>query len=179
MDLDLQVFKALSTETRLRMLKILSLRKKMPSELQKDLKLSSSTIIEHLKILKDAGLIRRIDTDHKWVYYALTEKGENIVGSNNTQIKFILTLIIGLVMATSSAFTLYARTTYVVFDNAIMDENISDMIQESLSSEIAKQAVPIDWVSFLVLVTGLFLIVFSLYKILKRKNHLLHKSPLK
>ena len=177
MDLDLQVFKALSAKTRIKLLKRLSSRNKMPSELQKELKLSSSTIIEHLKILNDAGLIRRIETDHKWVYYALTEKGENIVGSNNTQIKFILTFITGVVMTAYSAFTLYARTTYVVFDSAIMDEDISSITQDySVGSEVIKQTVPIDWVSLLILATGLILIVFSLYKILKRKNSLLHKS---
>ncbi|MCK5594029.1 MAG: hypothetical protein KAI18_02185, partial [Candidatus Aenigmarchaeota archaeon] len=75
-----------------------------------------------------------------------------------------------------SAFTLYARTTYVVFDSAIIDENISSIIQGSVSSEIANQTVPVDWVPLLILAIGLILIVFSLYKILKRKNSLLHKS---
>lgn len=173
MELDRQVLKAISAETRLKMLKSLSNRKKMPSELQKEMMLSSSTVVEHLKNLESAGLIKRIETGHKWVYYELTEKGTSIV-CPSTPIKFILALAAGAAMAAFSAFKLYERTTFKVFDSAIMDESKlpipNDFSIQNVSNEAARQIVPVDWVSLVVLAAGLIIVIFSLYKIMKRKT---------
>lgn len=173
MELDRQVIKAVSSETRRKMLKNLSDRKKMPSELQKEMKLSSSTIVEHLQNLENAGLVRRIETGHKWVYYELTEKGASITRPS-MPIKFILSLATGAAMAIFSAFELLEKTTYKVYDSALIDESElsiqSKLSIQNIGNETARQVVPVDWFSLVILATGLVLVAFSVYKLMKRKN---------
>ena len=79
MDIDRKTLKALSADTRLDILKSLGKRRKTPSELSKELNLATSTIAEHLDKLEEAGLIKKEETGHKWIYYNLTEKGTALV----------------------------------------------------------------------------------------------------
>jgi ArsR family transcriptional regulator len=53
-----RIFKALSEENRIRILKMLEVRPLCVCEMRYILKLAQSTVSEHLKILKDAGLIK-------------------------------------------------------------------------------------------------------------------------
>ena len=65
-----RVFHALSDETRLEIVRLLSHRERCVCELQQVLEAAQSRLSFHLKTLKDAGLVsdRR---DGRWVYYAL------------------------------------------------------------------------------------------------------------
>jgi ArsR family transcriptional regulator len=65
-----QVFHALSDETRLEIVRLLSHGERCVCELQQVLEAAQSRLSFHLKTLKDAGLVsdRR---DGRWVYYAL------------------------------------------------------------------------------------------------------------
>ncbi|MEM4662502.1 MAG: winged helix-turn-helix domain-containing protein [Candidatus Diapherotrites archaeon] len=69
--------KALSSDTRQEILKLLLSRNHTVSELARKLNCSKSTIYEHIKKLEEAGLVERIDNGfaHKWVYYRVTRKG--------------------------------------------------------------------------------------------------------
>ena len=100
MEIDRKTLKALAADTRLDILKSLSKRRKMPSELSKELDLAASTITEHLDRLEEAGLIRREETGHKWIYYQLTEKGESLV-KPRVPIQFILVLGLSLLIITA------------------------------------------------------------------------------
>ena len=64
------VFHALSDETRLQIVRLLSHGERCVCELQTALDAAQSRLSFHLKILKDAGLVsdRR---EGRWVYYAL------------------------------------------------------------------------------------------------------------
>jgi len=73
--IDRETFKALSSDTRLDILKALCERKKTITELAESLNLSKSTVHEHLTMLIKSGLVKRIDSKNKWVYYSLTWKG--------------------------------------------------------------------------------------------------------
>jgi DNA-binding transcriptional ArsR family regulator len=79
MDIDRKTLKALAADTRLDILKSLGKRRKMPSELSKELNLATSTVVEHLDKLEEADLIKREETGHKWIYYSLTDKGSALV----------------------------------------------------------------------------------------------------
>ena len=79
MEIDRKTLKALAADTRLDILKSLGKRRKTPSELSKELNLATSTVVEHLNKLEEAGLIKREETGHKWIYYNLTEKGSSLV----------------------------------------------------------------------------------------------------
>jgi DNA-binding transcriptional ArsR family regulator len=97
MEIDRKTLKALAADTRLEILKSLSKRRKMPSELSKELKLATSTITEHLDRLEEADLIRREETGHKWIYYQLTEKGENLIRPK-VPVQFILVLSVSVII---------------------------------------------------------------------------------
>lgn len=97
MEIDRKTLKALAADTRLDILKSLSYRRKMPSELSKELNLAPSTVIEHLDRLEEADLVRREETGHKWIYYNLTEKGESLVRPK-IPVQFVIVLSISIIV---------------------------------------------------------------------------------
>ncbi|MCX8190467.1 MAG: winged helix-turn-helix domain-containing protein [Candidatus Diapherotrites archaeon] len=75
--IDNEQLKALSSDTRVEILKLLSGRKYTVSEIAKRLNCSKSTIHEHIRKLEEAKLVERVESNYapKWVYYRLTNKG--------------------------------------------------------------------------------------------------------
>ena len=76
--LDKTTLKALSTDTRQEILKLLAKRPYTASELSKILNKHVTTITEHLSVLEKSGVVKKKDSTNKWVYYALTDKGEKL-----------------------------------------------------------------------------------------------------
>jgi len=68
----LAVFKALSDETRLRVVKLLENGELCVCHIVAAVDMSQSRISFHLKILKDAGLVKG-RREGKWMYYRLNE----------------------------------------------------------------------------------------------------------
>ncbi len=68
-----KVFKALSDETRLRILKMLEARPLCVCEIQYVLKGSQPNVSHHLKTLHDAGLVES-EKDGLWISYSLPDK---------------------------------------------------------------------------------------------------------
>ena len=68
------VFKALSDENRIRILKLLHGGEKCASKLLEELNISQPTLSHHMKILCDSGLVtgRR---EGKWTHYAICCEG--------------------------------------------------------------------------------------------------------
>jgi DNA-binding transcriptional ArsR family regulator len=87
--LDKETFKALSVDSRLTILKLLKLRRHTLSELAAELKLSQSTVKEHLAKLEEASLIKQLDEGRKWKYYKLTQKGKNVVDPQEVKVLFM------------------------------------------------------------------------------------------
>lgn len=176
MEIDRHVIKAVSAQARLRMLKSLQIRKKMPSELSREIGLSPSTVVEHLQNLEAAGLIRRIQTGHKWVYYEITDKGSSIV-QPGMPVQFILTLGVGILMVSfgflksvysgiiSAGVRKYAAEQAV--QTAVSGPGASDAAAKI--SEGAAQTLPDGWTYFLVSAAGLILMIFSIYRLRKRE----------
>jgi len=73
---DKETLKAISSETRSEILNLLNNKNYTLSDISDKLKLSNSTIKEHLDILNKNGLIIKEDTERKWKYYSLTAKGK-------------------------------------------------------------------------------------------------------
>ncbi|MFH0812098.1 MAG: metalloregulator ArsR/SmtB family transcription factor [Pseudomonadota bacterium] len=71
-----KIFKALSDETRLRVIKLLQERELCVCELMQVLNMSQPRISRHLSVLKNAGFVddRR---EGKWVYYSLRNEAKN------------------------------------------------------------------------------------------------------
>ncbi len=88
--LDKETFKALASETRVSVLKVLNERRHMQSEIAASLNLSVPTVKEHLTALEKAGLVERFDEGRKWKYYALTKKGKGVLNPEEMKIWIVL-----------------------------------------------------------------------------------------
>ena len=71
-----KIFKALSDETRIRLLKLLQQRELCVCELMQALDMTQSRVSRNLGILRDAGLVKD-RRDGLWVHYSLCEKSFN------------------------------------------------------------------------------------------------------
>ena len=91
---DRSTLKALGADTRIAILKKLSVRKMTQSELAQYLNLSVASISEHLKSLENANLVSRVQTTHKWKYFELTRKGASIVKPVGAKILLIVSLLL-------------------------------------------------------------------------------------
>lgn len=76
--LDKSSLKALGSETRQEILKLLSKRPYTASELSRLLGKHVTTIAEHMGTLESSGLVLKREGSSKWVYYTLTPKGEKM-----------------------------------------------------------------------------------------------------
>jgi DNA-binding transcriptional ArsR family regulator len=110
LELDLNLIKAISSDKRIDILKLLNKGRKTPTDIAKELHLSTPTTLEHLDKLIENGLVKKIDEGRKWKYYSLTNKGELLVNSNNSKrqipVRIFITLGIGLLMLLVP-FTMY------------------------------------------------------------------------
>lgn len=72
------VFKALSDENRIRILKMLRSSEKCACKLLEELNISQPTLSHHMKLLCDAGLVtgRR---EGKWIHYSICCDGVRLV----------------------------------------------------------------------------------------------------
>lgn len=109
--LDRKSFEALAADTRVKILKSLSKRRKTLSELASELGMSVSGIKEHLETLESADLIRKIDDGHKWKYYDLTKKGDGIISPQHKGLKIMLLLSLSIVVFVASSFMLFSLTS--------------------------------------------------------------------
>jgi DNA-binding transcriptional ArsR family regulator len=99
-------FKALASDSRTGIIKLLNERNHTLSEISKKLELTAPTVKQHLSVLENAGLIQQIDEGRKWKYYCLTKKGSKILSpSSPTNVFIVLGLsIIGVATVLYSFF---------------------------------------------------------------------------
>lgn len=69
-DMELKIFKALAHPVRLKIIKKLSDKTLCVCELNKDVEFSQSNLSQHLKILKDAGILNS-EKKGLWMHYGL------------------------------------------------------------------------------------------------------------
>lgn len=79
-----RVFKALSDETRLRIMNLLSFGELCVCDLENILKTTQSKISRHLSYLKNSGLVKD-RRENVWIHYSIID--------NNSFIKDLITLI--------------------------------------------------------------------------------------
>jgi DNA-binding transcriptional ArsR family regulator len=91
--LDRETFKALASDTRLDILRTLDGKKLGLNDISKATNLNKATLHEHLTKLNKAGLVKKNEREgHKWVYYKLTWKGENLLHPENTKIVVLFSI---------------------------------------------------------------------------------------
>ena len=105
--LDMAAFKALASDTRLDILKVLDGKKMSLKDISNATNLNKATLHEHLLKLNEAGLVKKNEREgHKWVYYKLTWKGECLFHPENTRIVVLfsvtfMTLFVGIIQLVS------------------------------------------------------------------------------
>jgi len=154
MELDRPAFRALSSDTRINMLKALNERRKTVTELAKSLNLSKSAAYEHLTLLTEVELVRKIETENKWVYYELTDKGLGLLRNNLKKVIFIL----------SSAMITLAAGSYEVVRYIVGEPFTIRYFIEPLPAEAVKMVVhePTHLIfGFTLIIAGVFIMYFS------------------
>jgi DNA-binding transcriptional ArsR family regulator len=90
-------FKALSSNTRIQILKLLNQRNHTLTELSKKLNLSTPTIKQHLEVLVQSKIVELKDEGRKWKYYSLTRKGKNLLEPSSVNIMIVL-IVLGIAL---------------------------------------------------------------------------------
>lgn len=164
MEINRQTLKALASESRLEILKALAERRKMPAELARQLGLSGSTIVEHLNLLERAGLIKRLETGHKWIYYELTDKGASLA-KPRFPVQFIIMLSLGVIFIFGS----FARYIISSMSGSSMAAGKAMTTAGAPAENVGAAAsiVTVDWILILLLLAGLVLLVAGLIGLLR------------
>jgi len=166
MEITKKTIKALASDTRLEILKILARRRRIAADIAKDLELAPSTVNEHLKKLEESELIRRKDTGHKWIYYEITEKGKNLV-QPKTPVQFILILSLGFLMMVIGGFYSFAGEVRS-FAGEAAPLSISKGTGDA-TGVVQYTGPGTNWIGVIILVVGIILVVIGLHEILKKK----------
>lgn len=77
--MDRRTFEALASETRIEILKALDIRHMTVTEIASYLDMAKSSVHEHLEKMLEVGLVEKEESDRKWTYYRLTNKGRQIL----------------------------------------------------------------------------------------------------
>jgi DNA-binding transcriptional ArsR family regulator len=121
--LDQESFKALASDTRIEILKRLDTSQMTVTDLANDLKVNKSAVYKHLSRLLDAGLVRKLDDNRKWVYYKLSMKGLNLLHPERVQIALMLSAaVLAISLALSQIYT------YIVGTEVIRESKPSDTV---------------------------------------------------
>jgi len=89
MELDFKTIKALSSRTRIKILRHVLEKEYTPTDLSKDIGKSKSTVSSHLDTLVSSGLVEKdSEAGRKRVIYHPTEKARTIVNEREKKVKF-------------------------------------------------------------------------------------------
>ncbi len=99
--MDRKTFKSLTSETRTEILKLLKKRNHTLSEIAEKLKISKTTVKEHIEILIEGRLIEQVPSTNKWKYYTLTRDGKKLVGEEGPKrvVITLATFVIGFLLS--------------------------------------------------------------------------------
>lgn len=165
-EIDSKTIKALSAETRIKILKILNGNRKIAAEISKYLGLAPSTVNEHLKVMEGSGLVKKNDTGHKWIYYEITEKGKNMI-TPKMPISIILTLSLGIGLVLFGGINFFAANIIYVGSQSTAMQSATEKIAEVTEHAILPAATvsAINWLPLIMLAAGIILIAFGFIKL--------------
>lgn len=175
MEINKQTIKALSSESRVQILKSLAKRRKMPSELSKELNLAASTIVGHLDVLEKSGLVSKKKTGHKFIYYELTNRGQNLI-KPRFPVQFVIMLSLGLVMFIGGTLSFFRQIHFPIVETFMRTGTAGapaatgvEEAAEDVSTEVINYVTPeFNWVAFIILSVGIIVIIIALVKLLKK-----------
>lgn len=156
--LDSSSFKALSSDTRRKIIKKLGKRRMTVTELAKSLDISKSTVHEHLSRLNQAELVEKKDDDHKWVYYELTDRGSKILNPN-TRTRILL-FTTALIATASASFYEFYRSFRII--GSAGGKELSALARGQEAAEAAERGL-ISGLTPVNLLIGVLLALISIY----------------
>ena len=103
------LLKALTADTRIKILKALENRPMTASELSRFLGKHVTTITEHLDLMRESNLVERIERPgRKWVYYKLTKEGKKVLHPESYRWIMVFSVITFLIVGTWFVWTVDA-----------------------------------------------------------------------
>ena len=109
--LDQESFKALASDTRIEILKRLDKSQMTVTDLANNLSVNKSAVYKHLSRLLDAGLVKKLDDNRKWVYYKLSMKGMHLLHPERVQIALMLSAaVLAITLAITQIYTFIMGT---------------------------------------------------------------------
>ncbi len=133
-------FKALSSDTRVQIIKMLKERNHTLTELASKMGMASPSIKQHLDILLKSDIIEQIDEGRKWKYYSLTRKGKDLLkgDESDTTILIVLSIssiaLVGFLLLFASSFGIYYMSTATLASEARVapelfgDDGVGDIV---------------------------------------------------
>ncbi|EHQ35152.1 winged helix-turn-helix domain-containing protein [Methanoplanus limicola] len=102
--LDSKKIGALSSSSRVQILKLLNMRNMTVTEIASTLNYSNSTVHQHLAQLVESGFVDKREDGHKWKYYSLSASGKAILNpAKKYNVFFVLS---SLILFTVSIFSI-------------------------------------------------------------------------
>ena len=163
--LDRTTLKALSTDTRQDIIKLLAKRPHTASEISKILDKHVTTVTEHLNVLEKSDLIKKKETTNKWVYYTLSGKGEKLFKPN--YYSWVIVFAISAVFM-FTGFLRTFRTDYQVAQKAAESAGASAGAAPLLQTTAASPAIDVIGIGLIVLAIVGF--GYIGYKIMKSRR---------
>ena len=179
LELDLNLIKAISSDKRIDILKLLNKGRKTPTDIAKELNLSTPTTLEHLDKLIENDLVKKTDEGRKWKYYSLTNKGELLVNSNNSKrqipVRIFITLGIGFLLL-FAPLLLYNNMPYTLHEDTVQERGLltydiesEPMLMKEATAQTQEQ-VKDNTIYYIIQICGLFVAVYGatqLYRIIR------------
>lgn len=147
--LDRETIKALSTDTRQQIMKMLAKRPYTASEISKITKKHVTTVAEHMEVLEKTGLVKKRESTNKWVYYELTDKGEHLFRPNFYS--FVVVLSLSLVLM----FVGFLR---------VFNPEAAPQIAEKTGDAARAYAAPFDYTGIALIIIGALGIAYLIYR---------------
>lgn len=179
--LDRDSFKALSSTTRIAVLKALDVRRKTLTELSEELGVSKPALLKHLDPLLASRLVSKEDRERKWIYYSLTLKAKNLLHPERIRIALSLGMA-GLALAgglfsfarfllppNASGGTTFARTSNTPVGDEGGDAFLSPPTQ-STSNSLAPVLLLVAGIGLIVAACGLVYAAWRLRRDARRRE---------
>jgi len=170
--LERDVFKALASDTRVQILKLLNIRRHTQSELAVSLNLSIPTVKEHLDAMEKAGLVKPVEEGYKWKYYELTEKSKCILDPERKKVWILLGFWVAAAAGTIFVFT---SKFLVRKANLASQEAMPKATPVLAAAEATFVSKPFPWVEFFFIVIFSILTILLIYFIFRSKLFKKHK----
>ncbi|MDP6670758.1 MAG: winged helix-turn-helix domain-containing protein [archaeon] len=126
-------FKALASDSRTGIIKLLNERNHTLSEISKKMELTAPTVKQHLSVLENAGLIQQIDEGRKWKYYCLTKKGSKILSPGSLANVFIV-LGLSIIGVAAVLYSFFVKGSMQLAAAPLANGAVNDMGNDAVKS---------------------------------------------